>query len=182
MFSKIFTLGLAALTFVSAAPATGFQSPMGISCNVHVQSVGASAASYSLDAGRYRILDVSTNSWLRGYTPDVPLYVSLTREFPGPFAEWDVKPAKEGAFTIRNVGLDSSVYVGNDKTILVGPKQDPVPFAIEAAGDDTFVVKSVNADLVWTLKTPGRVRSEVQLSPEQGKEAQRWKFIKLDDN
>jgi hypothetical protein len=39
MFSKIFTFGLAALTFVGAAPATDFQSPMAISCSVNVQAV-----------------------------------------------------------------------------------------------------------------------------------------------
>jgi hypothetical protein len=36
MFSKILTVGLAALTFVGAAPATDFQAPMAISCNVNV--------------------------------------------------------------------------------------------------------------------------------------------------
>ncbi|KAJ6534975.1 hypothetical protein B0H19DRAFT_1080382 [Mycena capillaripes] len=36
MFSKIFTFGLAALSFVAAAPATGFNPPMAISCSVNV--------------------------------------------------------------------------------------------------------------------------------------------------
>jgi hypothetical protein len=36
MFSKILTVGLAALIFVGAAPATDFQAPMAISCNVNV--------------------------------------------------------------------------------------------------------------------------------------------------
>ncbi|KAJ7851346.1 hypothetical protein B0H13DRAFT_2360185 [Mycena leptocephala] len=178
MFSKIFTLGLTALTFVGAAPATGFQSPMAISCNVNVQTAGASAGAYSLEPGRYQILDFPRNSQLRSYTEDDPVFVRLTLEFPGPFGEWEVKPAKEGAFTISNVGLNGPVYVGNDKTIIAGNKRTEVPFAIEAAGGGTFVVKSVNEDLVWTRTTP----NSVQLQPANGGEAQRWRFVSLDDN
>jgi hypothetical protein len=39
MFSKIFTFGLAALSFVRAAPATGFQVPMAMSCSGNFLSV-----------------------------------------------------------------------------------------------------------------------------------------------
>ncbi|KAJ7203853.1 hypothetical protein GGX14DRAFT_648088 [Mycena pura] len=160
MFSKIFTLGLTALTLVGAAPATGFQSPMGISCSFNVQTTGATGSAGGLEPGRYLILDVPRNIQLRSYTEDEPVFVSLTKEFPGPFGEWEVKPAREGAFTIWNAGLGSPVYVGNDKTIIAGHARTEVPFAIEAAGGGVFVIKSVNENLVWTRTTPNSVRSE----------------------
>ncbi|KAJ7845180.1 hypothetical protein B0H13DRAFT_2363817 [Mycena leptocephala] len=49
MFSQIFTVVLAVLTFVAAAPATGLQGPMAILCSVNAQSAGAKAA-YNLRA------------------------------------------------------------------------------------------------------------------------------------
>ncbi|KAJ7717764.1 hypothetical protein B0H14DRAFT_2643511 [Mycena olivaceomarginata] len=57
----------------------------------------------------------------------------------------------------------------------------PVPFAIESAGDDTFVIKSVFEDLVWTRKNPGSVRSEVQLRPANGDESQKSRFFQLNN-
>ncbi|KAJ7203854.1 hypothetical protein GGX14DRAFT_143245 [Mycena pura] len=185
MFSKIFTLGLAALTLVGAAPATGFQSPMGISCSINVQAgTGAtgSAGAYSdIGPGRYLILDFPRNTQLRSYTEDDPVFVSLTREFPGPFGEWDLRPASEGAFIISNVGLHSPVYAGDERTIIAGHARPAVPFAVQAAGDGTFVVKSVNEDLLWTRTTPNNVRSEVQLRPADGGDAQRWRFLSIDN-
>ncbi|KAJ7852713.1 hypothetical protein B0H13DRAFT_2359381 [Mycena leptocephala] len=60
MFSQIFTVVLAVLTFVAAAPATGLQGPMAILCSVNAQSAGAKAA-YNLGPGIYRIFDVQIN-------------------------------------------------------------------------------------------------------------------------
>ncbi|KAJ7307650.1 hypothetical protein DFH08DRAFT_1051508 [Mycena albidolilacea] len=224
MFSKIVTVGLAALTFVGAAPATDFQAPMAISCNFNVpvnfqsdicrhdwligarsgesaflsprnapkdgtpvnlgtaiRVARASAAAYSLEPGAYRILDVPTNTWLRDYNRDGPVFVSLTREWPGDFAVWKVEEAQDGAVIISNIGLGSPVYAGNDKAIIAGYERPPVPFAIESAGDDTFVIKSVFEDLVWTRKNPGSVRSEVQLRPANGDDSQKWRFIRLNN-
>ncbi|KAF7368154.1 hypothetical protein MVEN_00134400 [Mycena venus] len=180
MFSKIFTVGLAALTLVGAAPATGFQSPMAISCSLNVQTAAASAAAKSLDPGRYLILDIPRKTQLRSYAKDDPVFVSLTLEYPGAFGVWEVKPAKEGAFTITNLGLGSPAYAGNDKKVMAGKNGAQASFAIEAAGDDTFVVKSVNEDLVWTRTTPNAVRSQVQLQPANGGEEQKWKFVRVD--
>ncbi|KAJ7200447.1 hypothetical protein C8J57DRAFT_1544506 [Mycena rebaudengoi] len=165
MFSKIFTFGLAALTFVGAAPATDFQSPMAISCNVNVQAAGPSAATYSLESGRYGILDAERSTWLRIHTPDNPVYVAPAPAIPATYAEWEVEALQEGgrrSFTITNIGLKSPVYVGDDddKTIIAGGKKPEVRFIIEPAGGDIFVVQSVDEDLVWTRKTPDDLRSE----------------------
>ncbi|KAJ7807917.1 hypothetical protein B0H14DRAFT_2609294 [Mycena olivaceomarginata] len=227
MFSKILTVGLAALTFVGAVPAADFQAPMAISCNVNVpvnsQSdicrhdwlIGArsgesaflsphnapkdgtpvnlgsairvaslhsaSAAAYSLEPGLYRILDVPTSTWLRDYSQDEPVFVSLTKEWPGDFAVWKVEEAQNGAVIISSIGLGSPVYAGNDKTIIAGYGRAPVPFAIESAGDNTFVIKSVFEDLVWTRKDSRSVRSEVQLRPANGEDSQKWRFVRLNN-
>ncbi|KAJ7915297.1 hypothetical protein B0H13DRAFT_2324533 [Mycena leptocephala] len=161
MFSKIFTFGLAALSFVGAAPATGFQVPMAMSCGVSFLS----AAAHSIQPGLYHILpDTDTilnGTELRSYSHDDPVFVRLMLEWPGPFADWNVETAPEGAYIISNVGLNSPIHVGHDKTIIAGYKNSKaVPFAIQPAGEDTFVVKAVNEDLVWTLETPESVYSE----------------------
>ncbi|KAJ7887927.1 hypothetical protein B0H13DRAFT_1888682 [Mycena leptocephala] len=163
MFSKIFAFGLAALSFVGAAPATGFQAPMAMSCSINVLSVSDSAVAHSLEPGFYHIRDFM-GTQLRSYEHDDPVFVSLTKEYPGPFGEWKVATAPDGAYIISNVGLESPVYVGDDGTIIAG-HHEAVPFAIQPAGDNTFVVKAVYEDLVWTLKTPlsGRNQACYQL-------------------
>ncbi|KAJ7880823.1 hypothetical protein B0H13DRAFT_2345429 [Mycena leptocephala] len=180
MFSKIFTFGLAALSFVGAAPATGFQVPMAMSCSVNFLS----AAAHSIQPGLYHILpDTDTilnGTELRSYSHDDPVFVRLTLEWLGPFAD-----------------IDIPIHVGHNNTIIAGYKTSKaVPFAIQPAGEDTFVVKAVNEDLVWTLETPESVYSEAcyQLGlspvphlsfligaspPGTRQEGQKWKFVKL---
>jgi len=142
---------------------------------------GASAAAYRLEPGLYRIEDVPTHRQLRSYNEGAPIFVSFTRENPGPYGLWQVDEADNGAFTISNLGLHRSVYAADDETIIAGYKGDPVSFAIESAGDNAYVIKSVFEDLVWTLKNPGSVRSEVRLYPANGNDSQKWRFIPAND-
>ncbi|KAJ6585778.1 hypothetical protein B0H19DRAFT_1368966 [Mycena capillaripes] len=162
MFSNLLTLGLAALAVVRAAPATGLQSPMAISCNINIPAAGAftQTKAASFEPGTYNIINVATSTMLRNYGMDTPAFVAYTREFPGPFAEWVVKPAKDGAFTLTNNGLGQRLYVGDDGKMTSGDKKAPMPFAIEPAGEGYFTVKAVNTDWLWTLDNPEAARSE----------------------
>ncbi|KAF8161963.1 hypothetical protein K438DRAFT_1985486 [Mycena galopus ATCC 62051] len=170
MFTNLLTFGLAALTLVGAAPATGLQVPMAISCNINVPPAGAHTRLAAFEPGTYRILNVATNTLLRDYRENSPAFVSYTREWPGPFAEWEVKPAKDGAFTLYNKGLGQRVYVGDDGKVTSGDEKDPVPFAVQPAGQGPqgqhyFTVKAVDADWLWTLDDPEALRSEAGCMP-----------------
>ncbi|KAF7340373.1 hypothetical protein MVEN_01956800 [Mycena venus] len=177
MFSKFLTFGLAALTFVGAAPASGFQEPMAISCSVNVQSVSAGAATYSLEPGTYEIRDFRTNSLLQYWDGPTaifyPLFIYQGAD-PGPwtpYGYWKVQVADDGAFTISDLS-DRGAHVyfnarvpSYNGTIITDPDvHEAVPFAIQPAGGNTFVIKSVNENLVWTLKDPESQRSEACLA------------------
>ena len=36
--------------------------------------------------GIYKVTNVETHSWVRSYSPEIPLFVSPTKEYPGDFA------------------------------------------------------------------------------------------------
>ncbi|KAJ6603512.1 hypothetical protein DFH09DRAFT_1301299 [Mycena vulgaris] len=137
------------------------------------RQVGASAAAYSLCPEIHRIINVATDTWLRCYEQEAPVFVLSTPEDPGEFAVWKVSNLQNGGVTISNIGLDSPVYARDDK-IRAGYEIAPVRFAIEAAGDNTFVVKSVNEDLVWTLNTP---EIFVKLRRASREDVQKWRFV-----
>ena len=45
----------------------------------------ASAIAGAIEPGRYRIVNVASHSTARSFSPSSPVYVSSTRENPGPF-------------------------------------------------------------------------------------------------
>ncbi|KAJ7121105.1 hypothetical protein C8R44DRAFT_736791 [Mycena epipterygia] len=178
MVFKILAFGLAALNLARAASL--FQTPL-ISCNVNLGNKFATAGNLqpALPAGDYLIFNVATNSQVRSYTPNGPIFISRTREFPGPFGTWTLEPANEDAFTIRNLGLGLPTFVDGDKNVISGDNDDPVSFAVESAGENTYIIKVPNADLVWTVD-PNTIKSTVHLEPQSGSSAQLWTFQKFD--
>ncbi|KAJ7121100.1 kinase-like domain-containing protein [Mycena epipterygia] len=158
MVFKILAFGLAALNLARAASL--FQTPL-ISCNVNLGSSKLATAGNlepAIPAGDYLIFNVATHSQVRSYVPNNPIFVSRTREFPGPFGTWTLKPADEDAFNIRNVGLGVYTFVDDDKNVISGDKKGPASFAVQPAGGNRFVIKVPNADLVWTVD-PNTIKS-----------------------
>jgi hypothetical protein len=48
-------------------------------------ALAASAIAGAIQPGIYRITNVASHSTARSYNPSTPVFVSSTREFPGPF-------------------------------------------------------------------------------------------------
>ncbi|KAJ7121106.1 hypothetical protein C8R44DRAFT_920797 [Mycena epipterygia] len=173
MVFKILAFGLAALNLARAASL--FQTPL-VSCNVNLGSSQFAAAGNlqaAIPEGDYLIFNVVTNTQVRSYIPNNPIYVSQTREFPGPFGTWTLKLAGGDAFNIRNVGLGVYTFVDGDKNIISGDKQGPASFTVQPAGGNRYIIKVPNADLVWTVDEDA-VTSTVHLEPQSGSPTQLW--------
>ncbi|KAJ7512987.1 hypothetical protein B0H11DRAFT_15328 [Mycena galericulata] len=177
MFSKVLALGLGALALVRAAPS--FQMPM-ISCRVNVQT-SVAAADNSFDVLPPGTYSISNNAFegvqLRSYGKDEPIFVSLTREFPGPFGLWRVEQSGNGnEYKITNVGLNAPTYISDKNLIYTGSKSDS--FSIEPAGDGLFTIRVPNQDKVWSLDG-NPVRANVQLRGQDGNRDQVWRFMRV---
>jgi len=157
MFSKIFTF-----CFVAVLVST------------HVAA--------DIPPGSYRIMNVASRSFVRTYREISPLYVSSTREEPGPFAVFDIQKSETSSgYTIRNVGLNKYVSAAEERPgeplFAKGTRE---PFEIEQAGGDLFVIKAVNKDLVWTIAPPVIPTGTVILAPAEGEPMQLYNFIPFD--
>ncbi|KAJ6615144.1 hypothetical protein B0H10DRAFT_87040 [Mycena sp. CBHHK59/15] len=178
MFSKILALGLCALALTHAAPS--LQMSM-VSCSVNVETSQAVGVQPDITPGYYQIYNaVPQLGLLRSYKAGEPIFVSATREWPGPFGNWEVK--KVGDYqTIRNVGLDANIRGRNgdgDLTTGSGPGQ---PFVIEPAYGDFYVVRDPADNKVWT--TDGNpIRSNVHLEQPMNElsDRQLWRFVRVE--
>ncbi|MEV7010764.1 hypothetical protein [Streptosporangium sp. NPDC051022] len=158
-----------------------------------ISGLAASATASSTQAqapaprpGIYRIVNVASHSSLRAYHPGRPVFVSSTRENPGPFELWKIAQSGDG-FTIENVGLSytgGSAYTVARRTeegepVVTGHR--PTPWSIETAGDDLYVIKAPNEDLLWNAEPPVVPRGEVKLRGANGSDTQRWRLEPVND-
>ncbi|MFD0885634.1 hypothetical protein ACFQ08_13855 [Streptosporangium algeriense] len=132
--------------------------------------------------GVYRIVNVASHSSLRAYEAGSPIFVSSTRENPGPFELWEITRVGEG-YTIKNVGLShtrgSDAYASVSRSEEGEPvitDSEPTTWAAEQAGDGTYVIKAPHEDLVWNVEPPVVPRGEVALRGADGSDTQRWRF------
>ncbi|MEU9888542.1 hypothetical protein [Sphaerisporangium sp. NPDC051011] len=138
------------------------------------------------EPGVYRILNLESGTSLRTYTPGRPIFVASTREHPGPFELWEITRT-QGGFTIKNVGLSgrgpasyaSARQTGEGEPVIAGG--EPMTWSIESAGDDTYVIKAPNEDLLWNAEPPVIPRGDVRLRGADGSETQRWRFEPVND-
>ncbi|KAJ7176195.1 hypothetical protein C8R43DRAFT_555544 [Mycena crocata] len=128
------------------------------------------------------IFNVEQASQVRSYGMEQPIFISRTLEFPGPFGVWRIEFSGHGSedtYQISNMGLDVHTFVDKKGNVVSGKKQDAQNFAIQTAGDNTFVIKMPNEDQVWTVENEN-VRSNVVLQPQEGRDTQRWNLQRMD--
>jgi len=135
----------------------------------------------SIEPGIYKITNVASYSTIRAYSEQNPIFVSSTREYPGPFELFDIQNADgSSGYTIKNVGLDKLVSAAKET------EGEPLfanggteAFSIEQAGGGQYVIKAVNKDLVWTVSAPVIPRGTVILSPQTGAPTQLFGFTAI---
>ena len=128
----------------------------------------------------YRITNVASHSTLRAYTPGGVVFVSSTRENPGPFELWTIK-RNESGYTIQNVGLDmikmlDSYAAARQATegAAVTTSRNAGTWSIAPAGEGTYVIKVPGEDLLWNVEPPVVPRGDVKLRGANGSDTQRW--------
>ncbi|KAJ7158032.1 hypothetical protein C8R43DRAFT_948870 [Mycena crocata] len=106
------------------------------------------------------IFNVQQASQVRSYAMEQPIFISHTREFPGPFGVFRIESSgSEDTYQISNLGLDVHTFVDRKGNIVSGSKQDAQNFTIQQAGQNSFVVF---------------------LQPQQGQDTQRWNLQRMD--
>ncbi|KAJ7765248.1 hypothetical protein B0H16DRAFT_1687422 [Mycena metata] len=180
MFTNVLAFALGALTLVGAAPS--LQTPM-LSCNMNfgttVTHVGAVKGFDGIPPGKYRIINQQVPGSLRSYSPGQPAYVSLTREFPGPFEIWDVEPAGSNSFTISSVGLQVPTYINGDQ--IIPDNKEPAQYIISAVddgSDNLFTIQTVDGSQYWGIEPNNPVRPNLQLHADVEGRGEQWLFIR----
>ncbi|KAJ6497306.1 hypothetical protein C8R45DRAFT_1093701 [Mycena sanguinolenta] len=184
MFSKALAFGLGALALVRAAPALSVHNHM-ISCNTNFPTPVAPVKSFdTIEPGRYAIYNEAMSAQLRAYVFDEQIFVSLTREWAGDFAVWDIQPRGSYGYTITNVGLEAATQVAFPASryfkgkifTTSGPGQT---FYITSAGEGYFNIKIPT--WTWCGLSIGE-SDQVYLKPADGGDETRWTFTRVDDD
>ncbi|KAJ6493292.1 hypothetical protein C8R45DRAFT_928063 [Mycena sanguinolenta] len=164
MFSKVLAFGLSALALVRAAPE--------LTC-----SRGASVSRFrsfaAIEPGLYRIYNAAHGAELRSFSVGQQLFTTLTHDYVGPFALWNIQQHTEYEFTVSNVGVTESAthreltYLKGE--LVTGPGQGDC-FSIEPAGNGEFTIKLPYADAVWSIADAvnGLGQAGVYLVPANG--------------
>ncbi|KAJ6493253.1 hypothetical protein C8R45DRAFT_1212654 [Mycena sanguinolenta] len=149
MFSKVLAFGLSALALVRAAPE--------LTCSSHATSVGHFKSFGAVNPGLYKIYNAALGAELRSFALAEQLYVTLTSDWVGDYAVWDIQRHEGNAyeFTISNVGIKhqgikNEVQATSQGALVTLPTHGDC-FSIEPAGDGLFTVKVPNTDAVWSI-------------------------------
>jgi hypothetical protein len=146
----------------------------------------ATAQTPAAEPGIYRIINAASDTSLRAYRSGEPVFVSSTREFPGPFELWEIARV-EGGYTIKNVGLIGTGQPSHTEArptaagapVVTGAT--PTAWSIEAGGNGTHVIKVPARDLLWNVEPPVIPRGDVRLRGADGSDVQRWRLIPVND-
>ncbi|GJJ73081.1 hypothetical protein EMPS_05439 [Entomortierella parvispora] len=111
---------------------------------------------------------------------DVPAQLTTN---PHEVEIWDVRPAGDGGYTIRQRQRgDSKMTYGlnqdEGRAVIVSAMKAPQSWAVDYAGDGRFTIGVVNQDNLVTVN--GREFPPVVLRPANGSPDQRWRFVQMD--
>lgn len=141
----------------------------------------AQAAAFA--PGTYRIINVASHSSVRTYNAGAELFVSSTRENPGPFELWQIDRREDG-YTIQNVGINMIRMLDSYAAVRQAVAGEPVVtnrdagvWSIEPAGNGIFVIKVPGQDLLWNTEPPVVPRGDVRLRHANGSDTQRWSLV-----
>ncbi|MFC7585609.1 RICIN domain-containing protein [Nonomuraea antimicrobica] len=148
-------------------------------------ATASSAPAAAFEPGTYKIINVASHSSVRDYNAGGELFVSSTRENPGPFELWQIERSGSG-YTIQNVGINMikmlDSYATARQTVegeAVVTNRHPSTWSIAPAGEGTYVIKVPNEDLLWNVEPPVVPRGDVQLRHANGSDTQRWRLVRV---
>ncbi|WP_327092435.1 RICIN domain-containing protein [Nonomuraea sp. NBC_01738] len=147
-------------------------------------TASSAPAAAAFEPGTYKITNVASHSSVRDYNAGGDLFVSSTRENPGPFELWQVEQSGS-EFTIQNVGINMINGLDSYATARQAAEGEPVvtnrdasTWSIAPAGEGTYVIKVPNQDLLWNAEPPVVPRGDVKLRAADGSDTQRWTLVR----
>ncbi|CAK5282248.1 unnamed protein product [Mycena citricolor] len=204
MFSKLFTVALGALSFItdSAVPSwrNNPQQPQGLT-ELRASLV---APIYQPKPGTYRIQPSNYGyAEIHTYNVGQPLFVSLGREYPGLYSSFELVllDGSSHVFGLKNIGQNSNVVVDGDNTFVTTTDGDfPQGFTMERTETEGYFLVRMNlagqgkdelnnrkvrttdgSNRVWTLNPDeGPIAPRIMLAPATDAElsdSQRFQFV-----
>ncbi|KAJ6552574.1 hypothetical protein DFH09DRAFT_1319026 [Mycena vulgaris] len=161
MLFKALAFTLCALALVNGAT----QAP--------VLAVGEESA---LRSGYYNIVHKASKDPLVSFSDDVPISVSIDREFPAAFAEWFVLRVGLIEYKMWNVELETAASLDGGNIITGG---NAAHFDIRPAGNGSYVIINPDGRGVWAAPPAGKSQERpIRVEPRDGSDAQKWVFGK----
>ncbi|KAF9461758.1 hypothetical protein BDZ94DRAFT_1262911 [Collybia nuda] len=159
-------------------------SPLKTLCSLVVLASSLVTAA-SLEQGSYLIVsNLRPGNTVRSYTFGTPIFVTLTRENPGPFQEWkvgSVPNSPENSITLENVGLKAYAALDPLDNIIsnsVVTSRAKQVFTLRDTGKNgTYNIVVPGSQKMWTVSN-SFPREDVKIEEATGSEGQEWKFLR----
>ncbi|KIY64411.1 hypothetical protein CYLTODRAFT_425241 [Cylindrobasidium torrendii FP15055 ss-10] len=139
-----------------------------------------------LKAGVYRIVNEASQSSVRVHQIGRPMKLSYGFELLGSYEQFELLVQPKGEYLIKNMGFAAG-EVGMDIDTMVINGGNPLPFALEYAGDGLYAVKATDKAMYWSApQSPTRrlpdVDVELTSTAADGEfsPSQLWRFERLD--
>ncbi|MFC5828794.1 RICIN domain-containing protein [Nonomuraea insulae] len=155
------------------------------SCAMSGPAAAATANSPQAPAikpGTYRIINMAAYTSMRAYAPREQALVVGTDPNPGSFELWKIERFENG-YTIQNVGIHATTFSSYAAPAWRGERAsiatfgEPFPWSIEPAGEDTYIIKMPDRDLLWEAEPPAFPLGDVRLHTDDGSDNQRWSLL-----
>ncbi|KAJ7064699.1 hypothetical protein C8F01DRAFT_1366977 [Mycena amicta] len=184
MFFKILAFSLGVMTLARA----------GITCSLDVEKTKVAHSFGPVAPGRYQLINAATQTQLRVYKPQDPIFVAYTREYPGPWIV-QARACDDRRYTIRNVGLDLATTLRNgDNKVFTGTPDDRGAEFVLIPSEQLrlfLFCSSFHLPLIrgtrdregkaWSVDR-NAVHSDVYLEDaDDNKDEQLWRFLRLDN-
>ncbi|KAF7355929.1 hypothetical protein MVEN_00922000 [Mycena venus] len=141
MFSELVRFALCALSVVKVHPSAGCQDAL----QVMPQDDLSMTAQCLLEP--FKIVNLGVGGSAFVLDENVLTHIGDTDH--GNDGLWVGYAKGDDRYTIKNVGKDAWVSVGDNGRLVVGPEAKAVEFAVESAGPNTWVIKKPFEDLLW---------------------------------
>ncbi|EDR04207.1 uncharacterized protein LACBIDRAFT_330823 [Laccaria bicolor S238N-H82] len=160
-----------------------FTSSLAFIAALTLANLSSTFAMLPIQVGKYGIVSQRTATFLQAADNSTALFAFST-DIPPPYPTiFTLIPGIEGGFTLKLEGLGGEYVTrhANEETsvgYVVGPGWAALDWGISPAGDETYVIKVIDRDVVWTADPPGGPISQIILAPVTGQKAQTFMFVK----
>jgi len=135
-----------------------------------------------VEPGLYTIKNEKSNTTVRAWYTDEPVFVADSTVLPGPYELWDIQDAKDDAQTILAMGLHRFVNTeekaGAEVWVPIATVM-PTMWEITSAGkapsgEQLYTIQVNDHDLLWNVEPPVKPFGNIAVRGANGAETERF--------